>query len=297
MVLEMPVHVPVEEFGQRVEGDGADGFTEIRIAAFQPAMHRHPNQIAPQVGDERGTRNQQRQNGLADGEGAGDDDAMKQQRNSRPDAGATTMLIIPVIQFLAPGIERVVEPVRRDRDKIMQRRHDALRLVSPKNVHGQELQKIQRAQGRGRRHDLFPVAFGVQGEPVVIVVAELIDLEIVPAKKREDPQKRFIHPFGLEHGAMAQLMMWCGEEGPDRPMDEQGCSKPDPHLLHEQIESDTASCRPEAKMAKRHQQPECIVGCHQATKNFLIDGTTIPADLQRFADFAHWCQFHIPYRV
>ena len=94
VVLEMPVHVPVEEFGQRVEGDGADRFTEIRIAALQPAMHRHPDQIAPQVGDERGTRNQQRQDRLANGKGTADDDSMEQQRDPRPGAGTAAMLII-----------------------------------------------------------------------------------------------------------------------------------------------------------------------------------------------------------
>ena len=115
---------------------------EIGLAALQPTMHWHPDKIAPQIGDER-ERDQQGKDRLADGDGDGDDDTMKQQRNPRPGAGTAAMLIKPVIQFLAPGIERVIKPVCRDRDKIMQRRHDALRLVSTEEVHGRELQKIQ----------------------------------------------------------------------------------------------------------------------------------------------------------
>ena len=102
-------------------------------------MHRHPNQITPQVGYKRGTRNQQRKDRLANGKGTADDDSMEQQCDPRPGAGTAAMLIIAIIQFLAPRIVGVVEPVRRDRNKIMQRRHDALRLVSTKDVHGQEL--------------------------------------------------------------------------------------------------------------------------------------------------------------
>ena len=86
-------------------------------------------------------------------------------------------------------------------------------------------------------------------------MAELIYLEIVPTKKRKNPQKNFVHPFGFEHGAMAQFMVWRSKKGPDRPMNEQRSKKPDPHLLHEQIEADAAGCRPEAKMAKCHEQP------------------------------------------
>ena len=97
---------------------------------------------------------------------------------------------------------------------------------------------------------------------MMIIVAELIDLEIVPAKKRKNPQKSFVHPFRLEHGAMAKLVMRRGKEGTDRAVNKQRCNKPQPHLLREQIEGDTASCRPEAKMTECHEQPARIIWCH-----------------------------------
>ena len=46
-------------------------------------------------------------------------------------------------------------------------------------------------------------------------------------------------------------------------------------------------------MTECHEQPARIVGCHQAAKGFLVNGTSVPADLQRFANLAHRCQFHI----
>ena len=108
---------------------------------------------------------------------------------------------------------------------------------------------------------------------------------------------RVLHPFGLEHGAMAKLVMWRGEKRTDRAVDEQRGNKPCPHLLREQIEGDAASCRPEAKMTERHEQAARVIGCHQTAKDFLVDGTSVPADLQRFADLAHRRQFHVLYGV
>ena len=137
---------------------------------------------------------------------------MEQQRGARPGAGAPAVLVIPLIQFFPPGVKRIVEPVRRDGDEVVKCRHDALRLVSAENIHRQKLQKIKRPQRRRRRHHLFAVPLGMQREAVVVIVAELVNLEIVPAKKRENPQKRLVQRFRPEDGAMAQLVMRRGEE-------------------------------------------------------------------------------------
>ncbi|NBR75610.1 MAG: hypothetical protein EBT74_06855, partial [Gammaproteobacteria bacterium] len=106
-------------------------------------------------------------------------------------------------------------------------------------------------------------------------------------------QKRLVQPFCPEDGAVAQFMMRGGEERPDRAMNKQRHDKPCPHLLREQIEGDAAACRPQTQMTERHEQPACIVGRHQAAQDFLVDGTSVPANLQRLADLAHRCQLHV----
>lgn len=53
MMLQMPVHPPVEKTGKRVQGDGPYTFPEVIHVVPKSAMHGDADKIAQPVSDKR----------------------------------------------------------------------------------------------------------------------------------------------------------------------------------------------------------------------------------------------------
>ena len=82
-----------------------------------------------------------------------------------------------------------------------------------------------------------------------------IHMKISPAKEREDTQEKFIEPFCLEYGRVAELVMRGSEKGSDNAVQNESQAKAPPQLLRKTIVRNKACSCPNHKMPDRLKQP------------------------------------------
>ena len=203
VVLEMPVHVPVEKLRDGVEGDGAHALPEVGDVAPQPAVHGHADEVPEPVGKECGSRNKNRHDGFSDSGEERNDGHVSEQHGTGPPHGLHPLFPVSLVELRTPGIERVVEAVQRDLHEVLQSWYQAPRLVSARDVEREQLREVEDAQRWYDRQHLLAVPLHEEREAVVVAVAEPVDLEVHPAQEGEDPQEGFVEPPRPEHCRVA----------------------------------------------------------------------------------------------
>ena len=202
VVLDVVVHVPVEEAGHRSQQDRAAAPAEVRHVRAQPGVLGLDEHEAQPRRQPAGERHHQQQNPLA---GGGEHDRQHQvpgQHDPRPAEQRRALGGVPLAvgavgeTALLPrivGQPAQAPPQQRPDlpDHAGYRQHDA---AGP-------LQRLQRAR---QPHLLIEIV--VHG---VLMMAHVAGAKMVgarPVQEREEAQEQLVHQLGAEHGAVRKLV-------------------------------------------------------------------------------------------
>ena len=287
VVFCVPVHVPVKEFGDGVEGDGADAATEVGDVRAEAAVHGEADEVFEPVGDEDVSADEDGEDGIADEEAGDDDDGVEEQQESGPGDGAFAGFGLILVEG---GEPIVVVAVEGGQDDPFEGVVDGIAFDEVGEVDGEQLQEAKEAQGGGAGQDDFAIALGVEGVAVVIGVAHGVFVVVPPAEQAVDVEEGAVEGGGFEDGAVGEFVHGeATEEGADRAVAEQGDGEGDPPSLDEAVEGDRAGSGPEGEMADGLGGAAEVASPHERAELIAGDGGAIPLDAEFLADLGEGC--------